>query len=150
MPHIGNFPERGFPKPLSIPAAAFVPRLDTYQWLIGEERLQNQVVLTAQDFHAPVYLPQGAVVTKLILYGLRNAGGSELRLWLSRDNKTGLTETMAMVLADWTGGWGEGEDTSISYATIDNDTYHYSVRATVDPDAVVSDCYFGSAEIEWK
>ena len=150
MPHIGYFPERGHPKPLSIGPAAFVPKEETYTWRISEGGLQNRTAIDPQNFYAPVFLPHGAMVTWLKLYGYRSDAGANLNLYLERITLAGTIETLATLVADWTDGNGSIETTDINYAKIDNEAYSYSLDAQIDPDAVVSDAQFRRAEIMWK
>ncbi len=67
---------------------------------------------------APVFLPQGAIVTGVIVYGNDAAAAGET--WTMRRAliATGTLSSMATASID-------SEDTSISNATINNETYMY-------------------------
>ena len=149
MPHIGNFPIIYFPKPLAIPPPAFVPNLDTQDWEITQAYVRNRAVLTQQVYVAPVYLPDGATVTKLTLYGGRVDVDAVMQLWLRRSNRQMGLETMATVLADWTTGYSSGYDDTIDYAVIDNENYDYSLELILDPNDAVEDVTFTGALIDW-
>lgn len=150
MPHIGNFPERGYPKPLSIPPSVFMPEEDTFDYHCTEYDLRNSTTLTIQEFYAPVYLPHKATVTKLTLYGHRMTAESVLILGLWRANRTGQLFAMTAVMADWTDGDGSKSKTTITDPVIDNVNCTYSLRLSIDPDAIVSDCSFLCGAIEWR
>ena len=150
MPHIGNFPERGHPEPLSVPPPEFLPEKDTFDYVCNEGQLRNFSSLTSQAFYAPVFLPDKATVTKLTLYGYRTTAGSMLALSLKRVNRTGASYSMTSVSADWTDGAGSKFITQITDPVIDNENYVYTLTLTIDPDAAVGDCYFYAAEIEWR
>lgn len=76
------------------------------------------------EFFAPVVgLPDGAIVTAVIVYG--NAGLSDENWFLRRiDISAGTGVTMANTACN-------SEDTSISHATIDNNNYAYMIYTTV-------------------
>jgi len=150
MPHIGNFPERGHPRPLAIPPAIFVPEEDVFDYRCYTSGLRNGTTLTLQTFFGPVFLPHRATVTKLTLLGYRTTGGSTLRLELLKA-PPGLGPTcMVWVAADWTDGYGSKSSTMIMEAVIDNENYCYGLMLEIDPDAVVTDCIFTAAIIEWS
>jgi len=68
-------------------------------------------------FRAPVFLPHGAVITAVEVFG--NAAASAETWYLSRGNlSTGASSDMGIANINT-------EDTSISNATIDNNTYCY-------------------------
>ena len=150
MPHIGNFPERGFPKPLSISPGGFVPDEDTYDWDITGLRIRNAAALTLQNYSAQVSLPQGATVTKLILYGYRDDDAATLSLKLQRADRVGGATLMAQVVADWTTPYDSGYDDTISSPVIDNENYCYHLIVDIDPNDAVSDVEFTGAVIEWN
>ena len=149
MPHVGNFPAPGYPKPLSIGSGAFVSQNDTYDWFIDSLTLRNRTALVSQFFNAPVFLPQGAVVTKLTFFGFRDDALSTIALQLQRRKIGEAEEVMGIVTADWTGGEGSGYDDTIDYAKIDNENYAYWLLLTVIPNDVVTDCIFRWATIHW-
>ncbi|MBA7571307.1 hypothetical protein ES708_13066 [subsurface metagenome] len=150
MPHIGYFPVREYPKPLSIGPPAFVPSQDDHDWIITRTYLNNRTSLDGHSLYSPVFLPQGATVTKLKLQGKRNVSGDMLLLNLERVSPDGPTDTMAALVADWTGGDGSIETTTITYPTIDNNAYSYVVYTRVDPKEYVLDVQFYRAEITWN
>ena len=137
-------------KIVSVPPHDFVPLDDTLDYTCDDIDLRNRTTLTEQSFHAPVFLPHGATVTKLTLYGYRSTAGSILGLGLRRVAHPVAQENMAYVGADWTDGEGSGYDDTVDYAVIDNENYYYHLLLTIDPDASVDDCYFYNAKIEWS
>ena len=149
MPHIGNFPYGIFPKPLSIGPSAFVPETDTQDWLIRGTYIQNRAALGLQEFSAAVYLPQGARVTKLTLYGYRDDGLAQLLLQLARSSSAGVVTDMASVEADWTTGDSSGYDDTITDPVIDNENYSYHLVVTLTPNDAVNDIRFRRAQIDW-
>ena len=150
MPHIGNFPERGFPKPLAINGAAFVPSDDTHQWTIQANLLLNRVTLEFQNFWAPVYLPQGAKITKITMYGYRDDVLATMECVLLRVDNLGDVISMGWVTADWTDGNGSGYDDTISPDTIDNENYSYGLNLKLDPNDDVQDVKFFRFVIDWQ
>ena len=150
MPHIGNFPIVYYPKPYRILPPDFFPYSDVYDWKLTERSLDNRASLEPQSFYAPVRLPQGATMEKLKLIGFRDDPASTLDLWLMRKAPGQSGVVIATVNADWTTGYGTGEDDTITSPVIDNEQYDYSLHIQIDPNDSISDCYFYGAEIPWK
>ena len=150
MPHVGNFPERGYPKPLAMGPEHFGPLNDTYQFFRDATVLRNSTVLTIQNFYAPVVLPQGAKVQKVTLYGYRDDALATLGLRMYRSDRVGNMLIMADMSADWTDGYGSIEDTTIDYDTIDNETYTYDLMVSLSPNDDVNDVRYTAGVIEWS
>lgn len=150
MPHFGYFAPIGYPKPLIIPAASFVPELDTQDWLIHVECVRNNAVLTQQRFNSGVLLPHGVTVKRLTLIGWRNDAAASMVLVLARRSHDGDQIIMTSVTADWTIGDSEGYSETISGAVIDNNNYYYSLYLTLDPNDSVLDVRFRKARIDWQ
>ena len=149
MAHIGNFPLPAYPKPLAINPAAFVPRVDTYDWERAPEYLRNRTVLDAQNFYAPVDLPQGATITKLTLYAYRDEGLAFILVELWRADHDGITLKMAEAMADWTDGNGSVSDETVLSPVVDNENYQYSVMVGIDPNAAVAEVQLRKVQIDW-
>ena len=150
MPHIGNFPEKGFPKPLSIGPPNIFPRNDGVDWYIDGNELRKNVSLELGLYWVPVYLPQKARVTKLTLYGYRDDTLAGFSVILKRVSNVGVADDMAMVEATWTDGNGSGYDDTISYAVIDNENYSYLIALSLEPNDSVDDVRFRRAQIDWQ
>lgn len=144
---VGNFTVGS---PLSVPPAAFVPAESSQDWYIRSNALRNASNVTYQLFFAPIFLPNGAVVSKLTLYGYRDDASATLSVSLIRDDRAGTSGTMATVSSDWTGGNSSGYDDSISNATINNSTYDYLLQLTIDPNDATSDVVFTGAKIDFS
>ena len=150
MPNRGNFPERGYPRPLVIPHTAFVPWDDQATWSFTGTMLNVRTGVTFKDFWAPVVLPQGVTIKKATLIGYRTAGASTLSLYMYRLGWDGTQAQMGMVVADWTGGYGSGYDDSISYPLVDNENYQYVVKVRIDPEADPTDCQLQGVSIDYS
>lgn len=99
---------------LSIPATAFISENPDVEDVTI--RSDGTVANAAASFAAPVFLPNGAIVTSVIMYG---AAPGEA--WsLVRTSFAGANTTMA------TAAIGTA-DSTITAATIDNETYSYSI-----------------------
>ena len=149
MPHIGNFPVIGFPKPLPIPPSAFVAAEDTFDWRFTATDLENRTQLTLSSFYAPVVLPQGVTVKKLTLYGFRDDALASMQLELLRNDRVGGHTTMAQIVADWITGHSSGYDDTITSPEIDNENYDYCLGLQLDPNDAVTDVCLTGALIEW-
>ena len=150
MPHIGYFPIIYYPKPLPISPSDFLSGTDTMDWNTTGLFLRNRVDLGLQNFYAPVYLPQGAIVTKLILYGYRDDALATLEFKLEHHDREGNKVIMAQVVADWISGYLSGFDDSITDPVIDNENRGYHVMVTIEPNDSFSDVAFMGALIEWR
>ena len=150
MPHIGNFPPVGYPRPLSIPPSAFVAKEDTNDWNFEPWALENRVIVAAQYFWAPVSLPQGVTVEKLTLSAYLNTMADQVVLRLYRNDRAGNAVEMAEVIITFTTGYSSLSDDSIDYAVIDNENYNYSLELGLTPDFAPGDAKLAGAMIDWK
>jgi len=150
MPNVGNFPEKGFPKPPSIGPPNIFPRDDGVDWYINGNELRKNVSLEMGLYWVPVHLPQGARVTKLTLYGYRDDVLAGLSIFLRRASNVGVTDDMATVAATWTDGNGSGYDDTIDNAVIDNENYSYIMDLSLSPNDSVNDVRFRRAQIDWQ
>ena len=118
MPHIGNFPGPGYPRPLSIHGAAFLPEADFVNYCFGPKGLQSATSLGMQSFYAPFYLPQGATIKKLTLVGYRDDALANMVATMSRTSDVFVSDTLATVAADWVDGHGSKYDDTIDYGSL--------------------------------
>lgn len=150
MPHIGNFPGPGYPQPLVIHPAAFMPRDEGVDWLLSAVELRRNTGLTSETFYAPLFLPQGATITQVTLFGHRLGAGELLRVAVERQDLQGAFDNLCTGDADWTDGYGSIAVTAISYAVVDNDAYCYYLWVTIDPDAAATSPRLTGVKIDWK
>ena len=150
MPHIGNFPIPGYPKPLAVGPATFASGSDAYDFSLNEKFLKNRVALSIQRFYAPVILPSGVTVKRLTLFGYRDDDAATLMLELLRADATGITTIMASVVATWTTGDSSGYDDTITEPVVDNGNYSYCLRLSLTPNDSVEDVYLRRAQVDWS
>jgi hypothetical protein len=135
--------------PISIPGAAFVPKLDTYDWIIDDLFIRNRAALTLQEFFAPVSLPNGATITSVTLYAYRDDALSSLQLYLRRITHVAAHTILASCLADWTDGYGDISDSTIDTPIVNNADYGYVLELRLEPNNNVYDCWLVCAKIEF-
>ena len=150
MPHIGNFPIPGYPKPLAVHPSAFVVGTSEYEWFGTTYDLKNRAALTLQIWRTPVFLPDKCTVTKLILRGYRDDALAEMQLRLYGISLAGGSTIMAEILADWTDGEGEKSETTITEPVIDNENHSYMLQLNLLPNDNIDDVRFWRAQIDWK
>ena len=150
MPHIGNFPGPGYPKPLSIPPSAFGPYIETQDWYKNYMELRSNTILTPQDFYAPFFLPHGVTIKKVTLYGRRISATDNLTLYLYRNNPLVGQEQLCVLAADWTDGFGSIYTETITTPKVDNESYNYCAKAILDPDTAAADIYLTGVKIDWS
>jgi len=97
-----------------------------------------------------VFFPNGATITKLTLYGFRNDANATMTLALVRNDRENAVSTLASITADWTTDYSSGEDTTISNAIVDNATYDYALRLSLNPNDSTGDIWLTGATIEIK
>lgn len=135
-------------KTVAIASSEFITGTDTNDWIMTEQFLRNNTVLTAQLFYAPVILPDGATVSKLTLYGYRNDELATMSLILGKTDGAGAYSEMAQVDATWTDGYNSGYDDTINFPLVDNANYVYMLRLTLEPNDDALDVRFCKAKIE--
>jgi hypothetical protein len=112
---------------VSIPAAAFRPRQDGYDFRnLGTQLINDDG--NSDYYVAPVQLPHGATVTKMTFY-YSDSSASNASASLRRTNlSSGLFDTMASVDSQGDSGFGDTVTTAIDPNTIDNYAAAYFLR----------------------
>lgn len=137
--------------PMCIHSSAFIPQTDETDYVSYDGGLRKGADAGSVLFIAPVSLPHGVTVTKLIHYGFRNHADAILDLQLRRMTNEGGVNAMADVLADWTDGDNSKEDTSIANAVVNNANYSYCLYLKIQPyDYNVTGTIFRRAVIEFS
>lgn len=113
---------------ISIPAAAFQPAVDGYDYNNTGFYLAN-LNGSSTSYVAAVYLPHGATVTKVTFYYDDGSPSNYAYASLDRTNLYGMADTMASILSD--DGKGSKSDFSIDYAVVDNTGYAYYAVMTL-------------------
>jgi hypothetical protein len=104
----------------------------------------------AQIGVAGVCLPHGAVVTAFKAWWYRDDASATGSCALIRSIPTTTSIShLANANSNASSGYHSVEDTSISYATIDNQNYVYCIQVTIDNNDSVNDCYFLGALITY-
>ena len=119
---------------LSIPAAAFVPQYNYSAQTYNGGSLVRTLSGSYDIFNAPVQLPHGATVTKMTVYWYDNYAGGDGTIALRRSSFSLFPFTMAEVTTSGSGGNGNGVDSTIDYAQIDNSQYTYYLTAQLPTD----------------
>ena len=150
MPHIGYFPVPAYPKPLVLPPAAFVVASSTNDYSCTDVELRNLMATDQQLFRAPVLLPQGARITKMVLRGFRDPDAGFLKIELVRTHHDGSSGPIATVVADWITGWWMGDTTDITTLVVDNNLYFYHLLLYLDPSVIATDVRLRRGEVHWQ
>ena len=149
MPHVGNFPGPGYPKPLAIHPTAFESYDDTQDWVKNYNELRNNIVALPQNYYAPVFLPHKATIRKVTLYGRRMGAADNITLYLYRDNRAGTQQELCVLVTNWTLGFSSISTEEISNPVIDNEGYDYCALVTLDPDVEPTQCTLTGVKIDW-
>ena len=150
MPHIGNFPERGFPKPLIVGSTCFKAQLNTYTYS------QTYGMLTGhgtdlQSFFATVYLPDKARINKITLLGYRDDDLATMYVRLFKIAKSDCVQTqLANVDATGTPGWSSWYTETITDPVIDLDNFWYQLLLYFDPNDSAMDVRLNAIQLDWQ
>ncbi|MFH1998526.1 MAG: hypothetical protein ABIK28_02545, partial [Planctomycetota bacterium] len=137
---------------LSIPAAALIPRnkdipYDTngvFMYIRGDE---------AQVFHAPVILPHGAKVTKIVLNGIDGSGGRAGGYVKTsfHSYRQGSYNRIAAIGSTEAFDKGKFTETENLNATINNSAYSYGIQVAIaNGDKGYGSAGFYNIEIEYE
>lgn len=131
-------PEREAPVPggpgfISIHPSAFTPKRDyiDYAYSIGNAYwLWNPSTTTDGAYVAPLLLPNGATITKFVLFYYDTDPGEDVRALLRRSPLTGVGsyEEMAYAISMDSSGFGYYETTQINHQVIDLQEYSYVIE----------------------
>ena len=124
-------PVPGGPGFYSLHAAAFRPFGATMSWAFFDDELYNPGG-TDSDFQAEVSLPNGATMTKFVVYYYDDCGGRDMTVDLARSaTSSDVVEWLASVTTSGAvSGYRYGEST-IGYPVIDQQSYAYRVRVLI-------------------
>jgi hypothetical protein len=108
---------------VSIPAAAFQPTYNTYQY---ENNGHYLTAGSSQNYVAPVQLPNGVTVTKVTFYFYDESSANDdyAVVNLFRNNNNGSDYPMAYIWSN-DSGYSSTYDDSIDFPLIDNSQYSY-------------------------
>jgi hypothetical protein len=112
---------------LTIPMAGFTPYDSSLGHGMNGDSLWMHAGSGSQEFFAPVYLPQGAVISKLIIWGGVYTEGNlfTVELCRSRISSTGWFVMAAAGTDALETGFLRKTDGTVESATINNDSYSY-------------------------
>jgi len=133
---------------ISVPAAAFAPAYDGYDWRNYGSVLSNWEASGYAVFVTSVQLPHGATITNLTTYWM-DSGIDTISCHLFRYNQTS-QEWMASAYSPGlpAPGYGSSYDDTINYATVDNNERTYYLE--VDVPAPYYNYFFQYALIEYE
>jgi len=126
-----QFAVPGGPGFLMVPASAFVPKSDNivYSRPDGTSLFASTSSAPDGNFDAPVFLPQGATVTKVVMYYYDNDSNRTMSLHLLKFPLPGDTSiTMAYITSADSQVPFYAEDTTIQENPIDNQAYAYALH----------------------
>ncbi|MBU1878039.1 MAG: hypothetical protein KJ734_03725, partial [Chloroflexi bacterium] len=117
-----NNPAPVQPGRASLSSAAFTPYADDWQYQSHGRYLIHQGGggATRAHYEAPVYLPQGARVTKLTFWFNDDSTTANGYAYLCRTDQTGNYSAMAFVDSYYAGGYASRADTTIDDPVINN------------------------------
>jgi hypothetical protein len=119
---------------LSIPMAGFTPENSTLPYGVTGDRLFNRNSAGYEGFWAPVHLPQGAVVVKLIAWGDTSVQAKYFgaSIWRSKLSILGGSNNMAKVASSGQVVFEKVATSTIETPTVNNDSYSYFVGCHID------------------
>jgi hypothetical protein len=137
---------------VSVPAAAFVPRKNSYSFTNGGDFLSPGDA-TSTDYIASVQLPHGATVIKLTFYW-SDTSFLDSTVFLERNNMNGLASPMASIVVSASASSGAGgsysaSSANIALATIDNSAYSYYLSLTLQTDIIGNSIVANGVSIEY-
>ncbi len=124
-----NNPATVQPGRLSVPAPAFTPYADDWQYQNHGRYLIHQGGggVTRAHYEAPVYLPQGTKVTKVTFWFNDDSTAANGYAHLCRTDQAGNYTDMAYIDSYYAGGYASRFDNTIDDPVIDNSRYAYWV-----------------------
>lgn len=129
----------------------FIPQKHTVSYQFGTSQLYNMDAGFAQQtFFAPIYLPNGAVMSSLRLFGYRNDAASTITATLYRSDFEGTTLTLGTASLPNTTGYHSAFDYSIDNPIINNNGMCYYVGVLINNNDSTGDCRLTGIHIAWS
>jgi hypothetical protein len=112
---------------LSLPAAAFTPFADDWQYTNHARFLVHEgpVEIERAHYEAPVYLPQGVRVAGVRFWFHDDSAAGTGWAHLCRTDRAGSYSYMASIDSNYQAGYSSRADTTVDDARIDNTRYAY-------------------------
>jgi hypothetical protein len=124
---------------LSIPVAGLSPADSTKPYAAEGDMLFTRQYAGPSHFYAPVYLPQGAAVVKVVAWGTTDTAGKHWRVRLLRSELNGLAPPICMARVESGGqtGFAKLVDNTIEHPNINNDSNIYYVEVYIEDDIIL-------------
>jgi hypothetical protein len=132
---------------ISVPAPAFQPNLETYQFSISGGSMWTE---GGENYHAPIFLPDGSTVTKMTFFYDDSAPTQSVTVSLRRWDLSSHTYLPMAEVTSLNGGWGNGYDDSIMFSQVDNEHYSYHLRAEFSSDTALSNLKVETVIVEYE
>jgi hypothetical protein len=137
---------------LSVNPAAYMPTSSNETWLLSPVLGSigiNSGDTTSISLYAPVNIPHNAVIISFKTYWHRDDAAASGGASLSHNNFTTGSTVMASTASDSSAGFHSVEDTTITDATINNNTKTYHSTVTLTPNDSNADVTFLGAVITY-
>ena len=132
----------------SIPASAFVPLYNTYDYRIGTD-VRNLEASGSCVFYAPIQLPHRVTIDNITGYWYDEEASLDIDCKLYRTVGDGYVQVLADVSSSGNTGFNSTVDTSISFGPpiIDNGAYEYTLYLVIPANSPTSNLRFRYATI---
>lgn len=129
----------------------FTSQYQSYKYENSSELFKDVGYLFEENWWAPVNLPTGAVITEFRVWYRDNDASSNLGITLNRRayGATGSSTEMSYILTSGTPGESNITDSTINYATINNNSYTYHIKITFPSADTFHDLSFRQAKITY-
>jgi len=130
-------------------SVAFRPSSPATDWAYGSRQLYNPGAAPGTYYSSPS-LPNGATITKIVVYYYDNCPGADLIVDLLACGQAGeICDGMAAAGSwDAVGGYGYGEDSTVSLPLVDQQSCAYIVQVQL-PEGCGSNLRFVSVRIDY-
>jgi hypothetical protein len=116
---------------ISIAPASFTPFGHTSQYVSNENFLQYTPTTGIGYFHAPIQLPQGVEITKILVYWYDD-GPNDIEFQLTMSSM-GTSWTMSTLYTSGNAGFGQTSSSDIMGSQIDNNQLAYTLVVHLPP-----------------
>ncbi len=142
----------GYTRSQTIPPAQFICEDGTNIEILVSNLKNIDAGFVSRNYYAPIHLPHGCQIERIVLFGYREDALSAITLELYNkmlDTPFTTTEMASCSLTN-TDGYGSAQDNSITDDIVSNSNKTYTLKLAIDNNDNIGDCWLSGVLLDYK